>query len=90
MLWLVGGLVIVGVGYIATYAEKRKLIHAMQRDGFTPAEIKRAMCHHSRDETAKMTAYCREVFERKALVDKPERNDGRDWTRADAYKGETV
>lgn len=90
MLWVVGALVIVAVGYSATQADKRKLVEAMQRDAFTPAEIKRAMRHHSRGDTVKMTAYCREIVERNAVTDKPVISDSRDWTKADAYKGELV
>lgn len=90
MLWLIGGLVIVAVGYIATRADKRRLIDAMHRDGFTPAEIKRAMRHLGRGDNAKMAAYCREIVERNATVDEPITDDGRDWTRAEAYEGELV
>lgn len=89
MLWVVGSLVIVAIGYSANKVDKGRLVDAMQRDGFTPAEIKRAMRHYSRGNTAKMTAYCREIVERNAS-DKPTANDGRDWTRADAYEGELV
>lgn len=90
MLWVVGALVIVAVGYSAIQADKRRLVDAMQRDGFTPTEIKRAMRHHSRGDTAKMTEYCREIVERNAVTDKPVISDGRDWTKADAYEGELV
>lgn len=90
MLWIVGSLMVMGFGAAMARGEKRRLIDAMQRDGFTPAEIKRAMRHHSRGDTAKMADYCRGVVERNAVTDKPVANDGRDWTRADAYAGELV
>lgn len=90
MLWIVGSLVVVGFGVAIARADKRSLVDAMQRDGFTPAEIKRAMRHHSRGDTTKMAAFCRKVVERNAVTDKPAINDGRDWTRAESYSGETV
>lgn len=90
MLWIVGSLVVVGFGVAIARADKLLLMDAMQQDGFTPTEIKRAMRHHSRGDTAKMTAFCREVIERNAVTDKPAINDGRDWTRADSYSGELV
>lgn len=90
MSWLVGALVIFAVGYSATQAGKRRFVDAMQRDGFTPAEIKRAMRHHSRGDTARMTAYCREIVERNAVLDGPVISDGRDWTKANAYERELV
>lgn len=90
MLWIVGSLIVVGFGAAIARANKRRLVEAMQRDGFTGAEIKRAMRHHSRGDTAKMAAFCREVVERNAVTDKPIISDGRDWTKVDAYEGELV
>ena len=62
--------------YIASIEEGQALLQA---DGFADHEVRKALRLHDRKRYDEMSAYCREVMERRALVVQ------RDWTKAESY-----
>lgn len=65
-------------GSLLFSAQRQALIRAMEADGFLPHEIRKALRLHARKKRPELLAYCREVVERHARVDR---------TKAQAYRG---
>lgn len=67
------------VGAILLIQRRNELQRAMLADGFADHEVRKALRLHDRKRYDEMSAYCREVMERRALVVQ------RDWTKAESY-----
>lgn len=69
------------VGAILLADRRNELQRAMMADGFANHEVRKALRLYDRKRYDEMSAHCREVIERRALVVQ------RDWTKIAAYTG---
>lgn len=83
---ILGGVVVSTFAYVAAKRQRTVLADAMRLDGFTGAEVARALRYHDRGQRDCMADYCREIVERNAFGNGPAATMQRDWTRADAYR----
>ncbi len=68
------------IGVILLVQRRNELQRAMMADGFASHEVRKALRLYDRKKYVEMSAYCREVIERRALVVR------RDWTKIGSYK----
>lgn len=73
-------IVFLSVGVMLLVQRRNELQRAMMADGFAEHEVRKALRLHDWKRYVEMSAYCREVIERRALVVR------RDWTKVGSYK----